>query len=216
MTDANRRAAPTRLPAGQPSAYQRRALQIALLAVSAAEIRQRPTEMAHALAELARCLIATGDLRSAQAYLERALQWCEALGLQAGADELRADLVCTLAEVACQAADLHDQGLDTQAEDGDDDLPPAAPEPRADRDLARDQAVEAAVLAGRSSDPMWEVKLLLRASDVLDRCGDHDDAAAMQNRAMALMGLMNAETQAAPSIAPSRDALRVAGPSSLM
>lgn len=215
MTDSTRRAAAPRQTGGRPTAYQRRALQIALLALTAAEIRQRPTEMVHVLAEVARCLVTTGDLRSAQAYLERALQWCDALGHQAGANELRADLLCALAEVACQAADQHDQGLDALAEEGDEDLP-AAPVPRADREQARDQAIEAAVLAGRSSDPMWEVKLLLRASDVLDRCGDHDDAAAMQDRAMALMGLMKPEAPAAPAIAPSRDALRVAGPSALM
>jgi len=29
--------------------------------------------------------------------------------------------------------------------------------------------------------------VLLRASDVLDRCGDHDDAITMQTRAMTLM-----------------------------
>lgn len=215
MTDSNRSSATPRPPGGRPSAYQRRALQIALLALTAAEIRQRPTEMAHVLAEVARCLVTTGDLRSAQAYLERALDWCAAQGLQAGTSELRADLLCALAEVACQAADLHDQGLDAQTEAGDEDLP-AAPQPRADRDQARDQAIEAAVLAGRSSDPMWEVKLLLRASDVLDRCGDHDEAAAMQNRAMTLMGLMKPESPVTPAIAPSRDALRVAGPSALM
>jgi tetratricopeptide (TPR) repeat protein len=215
MTDSNRRDAAPRPLGKRPTAYQRRALQIALIAVTAAEVRQRPTEMAHALAEVSRCLITTGDLHSAQAYLEQALHWAAALGLQAGADELRADLLCTLAEVACQVADLHDDGLDAQAEDGDEDLP-AAPEPRADREQARDHAIEAAVLAGRGSDPMWEVKLLLRASDVLDRCGEHDDAVAMQNRAMALMGLMKPEPSAVPAIAPSRDALRVAGPSSLM
>ena len=35
--------------------------------------------------------------------------------------------------------------------------------------------------------PHWEIKVLLRASDVLDRCGDHDDAITLQTRAMELM-----------------------------
>jgi len=39
---------------------------------------------------------------------------------------------------------------------------------------------DAARLAGQTTEPHWEVKLLLRASDVLDRCGDHDDAVLMQ------------------------------------
>ena len=39
----------------------------------------------------------------------------------------------------------------------------------------------------RVADPQWEIKVLLRVSDVLDRCGDHDDAVELQSRAMRLM-----------------------------
>lgn len=213
MTDATR---PNRkrLPDLRPAAHHQRALNLALVALDAASVRARPTEMAHRLAEVAKCLTRMDDLRSADAYLARALGWAALIPGAAG-DGMRADLLCTQAELACQAADRHDEQVEAQAEAGDDDLP-AAPEPRADRERVRDLALEAAVLSARGSDPMWEVKLLLRASDVLDRCGEHDDAVAMQNRAMALMGLMNADAPAAPAIPPSRDALRVAGPSSLM
>ena len=55
------------------------------------------------------------------------------------------------------------------------------------RDLARDMAFEAARVATHASDAHWEIKVLLRASDVLDRCGDHDDAITLQTRAMELM-----------------------------
>ena len=51
----------------------------------------------------------------------------------------------------------------------------------------RFMAFEAARVATRAADPHWEIKVLLRASDVLDRCGDHDDAITMQTRAMTLM-----------------------------
>ena len=48
------------------------------------------------------------------------------------------------------------------------------------------------------SDPQWEIRVLMRASDVLDRCGDHDDAVLLQQRAMVLMGLHNAAADPAP------------------
>ena len=47
---------------------------------------------------------------------------------------------------------------------------------------------EASATGARSvADPQWEITVLLRVSDVLDRCGDHDDAVALQSRAMRLM-----------------------------
>ena len=58
---------------------------------------------------------------------------------------------------------------------------------RAARELARDMAFEAARVAAHAADPHWEIKVLLRASDALDRCGDHDDAITLQTRAMSLM-----------------------------
>ena len=60
-------------------------------------------------------------------------------------------------------------------------------------DQARDHVFEAAQLAGRSADPQWEVTALLRLGAVLDSLGDHDDAAALQRRALALI-----EATAAP------------------
>ena len=58
-------------------------------------------------------------------------------------------------------------------------------------------AFEAARVAAHAADPHWEIKVLLRASDVLDRCGDHDDAITMQTRAMTLMVRH-------PEVAPTR------------
>ena len=45
----------------------------------------------------------------------------------------------------------------------------------------------------RASSLYWCSKAV--ASDVLDRCGDHDDAALLQAQALALMGLQIAETE---------------------
>ena len=55
------------------------------------------------------------------------------------------------------------------------------------RDSARDHGFEAARLALRSADPQWEITVLLRVSDLFDSLGDHDDAIALQCRAVELM-----------------------------
>jgi hypothetical protein len=39
-------------------------------------------------------------------------------------------------------------------------------------------------LAGCMADPRWRTKVLLRISDMLDRCGGHDDAERLQVPAM--------------------------------
>ena len=39
-----------------------------------------------------------------------------------------------------------------------------------------------------TADPQWEVTVLLRVADLFDRLGDHEDAIALQCRAMGLMG----------------------------
>ena len=54
-------------------------------------------------------------------------------------------------------------------------------------DLLCDLCETAAAVAGQVADPEWEASVLLRISDVLDRCGDHDDAAQLQVRALRLM-----------------------------
>jgi hypothetical protein len=158
----------------------RDALRQAMRQLSDAESRTGPSQAAtlcHALTEAARALAGLHAYGPAESYLAQALRWAAVLG----SPDLRADLQCALAEVATNAADL------AQA------LGESGPASRQARDRARDHAFEAAQLAAQTSDPHWEVKLLLRASDVLDRCGDHDDAVQMQQRALVLMGLHNPE-----------------------
>lgn len=159
--------------AGLPEGHARQALSLAMRTLDMAEQRRRPADMSTALALVARSLKALGAYPAADDYLVQALRWATMLpGIDA-----RVDLVCELAEVACATAES------AQAV-GDD-----AGVIRGARERARDHAFEAAALAGQTSDAQWEVKVLLRISDVLDRCGDHDDAATMQNRAISLMGL---------------------------
>ena len=45
----------------------------------------------------------------------------------------------------------------------------------------------ASARAHRVADPDWEIKVLLRVSDALERCGEHEDAASLQVRALQLM-----------------------------
>ena len=55
------------------------------------------------------------------------------------------------------------------------------------RQRAHAYAAEAARLAAQVSDPAWEVKVLLRVSEVLDGMGSHSEAIELQCRAMTLM-----------------------------
>lgn len=152
----------------------REALRQAAAALDAAEMKALPHEMAAAHAQVGRCYRALRSPAAAEDTLLQALRWARA----SGSSDLQVELLCELAETACElAAEL--------AED----------EPRSAhgaRERARDRAFEASGLAGQVADAQWEITVLLRISDTLNRCGDHDDAAALQSRAMALMAQVSA------------------------
>ena len=90
-----------------------------------------------------------------------------------GAPDAAVDILCLLAETGCAIAELSAIDGTTQR--------------HAALERTRDRAFEAVALAGHVADAQWEVTVLLRISDVLDRCGDHDDAVQLQARAMGLM-----------------------------
>jgi tetratricopeptide (TPR) repeat protein len=125
--------------------------------------------MALALAQMARCYRALQALGPAETYLERALAWARTLG----AADQAVEILCLLAETSCSLAELYQQDDSRRS--------------HAALERTRDWAFEATGLAGHVADPQWEIKVLLRISDVLDRCGDHDDAVQLQSRAMRLM-----------------------------
>ena len=147
----------------------REALRVAAAALDAAEVKALPHDMAAALGQVGRCYRALRSPGAAEDTLLQALRWARASG---SADQ-QVELLCELAETACAlASELAEQ------------------EPRsahAARERARDRAFEASRLAGQVADAQWEITVLLRISDTLNSCGDHDDAAALQSRAMALM-----------------------------
>ncbi len=147
----------------------RSALRDAAAALDLAERYQQPLEMSLALAQMARCYRALQALRPAALYLERALGWAHMLG----AADQAVEVLCLLAETSCSMAELHVRDDSRRS--------------HAALERTRDWAFEATSLATHVSDPQWEIKVLLRISDVLDRCGDHDDAVELQSRAMRLM-----------------------------
>ena len=154
-----------------PYGPERAALELAVRRLDEAESDRQPAAMCDALAGIARCYRSLSAYPHAMDFMRQALRWSYALG---GVDQ-RVALLCELAELSCSAAE--DAG-------GDEDDERQA---RSARDLARDMAFEAARVATHAADPHWEIKVLLRASDALDRCGDHDDAITLQTRAMTLM-----------------------------
>lgn len=161
----------------------------------AASLCQAHTDLAHALSGLQ----AYGP---AESHLAQALHWAVVMG---PADTC-ADLHCALAELAINRADL------SAARGG------ARTSVQHTRDRASGHALQAASLAGHTTDVYWEVKVLLRASDVLDRCGAHGDAVHLQHRALLLMGLYNRDTHddALPVDACTIDAYQLTAPGQLM
>lgn len=148
----------------------RQALRDATFALDAAESVGEPAVLSQILAHVAQCHRRLGALPEAVWYAKRGLQLARSLS----AVDAAVDLLCELAELALERAEL----LDAQDESrGAHRL----------RDSARDHGFEAAQLALRSADPQWEITVLLRISDLFDRLGDHDDAIALQCRAVELM-----------------------------
>jgi len=149
-------------------------------------LRQQQIADAHGH-PLLRCEALTGTARSlAAAQAWDASEACLVLALQAArqllaADDLQADLLCALAELCCQAADAWAADHDG---DGGGPVLPAPSHPV--RARAHHWADQAAQQAARVSDSAWQVTLLLRAADVLERGGELDEAARLQRQALAL------------------------------
>jgi tetratricopeptide (TPR) repeat protein len=144
----------------------REVLRHAAAGLDRAERLGRPVDMAAALVAMARAYAALDARVAAEDMARQALRWAHA----SGSPDLLVETLCELGESACAVAEDCAQG----------DLPAA----HAARERARDAAFEVSVLVLRVADPHWEAKALLRASDILNRCGDHEDAARLQGRAL--------------------------------
>ena len=147
----------------------RESLRRAAAALDVAETGGQPQAVSLALARMAACYRSFREMASAESHYEEALRWARS----GGSTDQVVDLLCNLCETAAAVA----EGLETQQPGRG----------RAARERARDHVFEATTLVGQVADPGWEASVLLRISDVLDRCGDHDDAAQLQVRALRLM-----------------------------
>jgi len=158
-------------------------LSSACASLDHAEVVGQPALIAQALAGVARAYGALHAWSTAEAYLEMALRWAHA----AQATDAAVDTLCELCDTGVRLAQQQDDlGLGGG---------------RATRERVRDRAFDAGALAARVADAEWEVKVLLRISDVLNRLGDHEDAAALQSRAMRLMsGSESTDVALLPSI----------------
>lgn len=147
----------------------RQALHQALASLALSKPTGRPFAISAAYAQVARAYRGLAALPSSEVCLDAALSW----GRVVGCNDHLVDLLCESSETAALQAEQQEQEHSGSG--------------RAARERARLHAFEASTLAPHVADSGWEVKVLLRASDVLDRCGNHDDAAQLQTRALRLM-----------------------------
>lgn len=145
-------------------------LRAAVAVLDSAEAAGDAARLSQALADVSRCHRSVGALAEADWYAKRGL----AVARGIGAVDASVDALCHLAELALERAER----LEEQDE---------ARGAHRLRDAVRDHGYEAAQLARHTADPQWEVTVLLRVADLFDRLGDHDDAIALQTRAMSLM-----------------------------
>jgi hypothetical protein len=125
---------------------------------------------AEALSRVATAYRDLGGFREAEWSLKQALSL--ALGL--GAPDLAVDLHGELAEVTLAlAGEAREQGDEGAA--------------RAALERCRDHCYTAVAQARHVADPHWEVRVLVRAAEVLEHCGDRHDALALQCRALDMM-----------------------------
>ena len=172
------------LQAPLPDEPAREALRQAAAALDKAEADGQPPAISRALAQVALCYRHLKAMGSAETYFEAALRWARS----AGSTDQVVDLLCDLCETTVELAEAQSAHRPGSG--------------RAARERARDHAFEASTLAGRVADPHWEATVLLRIGDALDRCGDHDDAALLQTRALRLMSGQRASTVLDPAVMP--------------
>lgn len=157
--------APTPLP-DEPA---RDVLRLACKVLDAAEAAGSAMAISQALAGVAHAYRALRAHACAESCLDAALRLARA----APSTDWVTELLCRLCET----------GVELGAAQEEDE----AGSGHAARERARDHAFDASQLAARVADRRWEVQVLLRVSDALDRLGDHDDATGLQTRALRLM-----------------------------
>lgn len=164
----------------------RESLRLSCEVLDRAERCGRAAVVAQAELGVACCYRHLGALGAAELHLQRALAWARV----AHSPDAVVEVLCEL----CDVGALRLKALDDTGPDAD------AAAAHALREQVRDLAFEAGQQAARVADSDWEVKVLLHVSDVLNRLGDHDDAATLQTRALRLMS--GAPAGENPSVLP--------------
>lgn len=149
-----------------PIADPRDTLRTALRHLESVQAQRRLWALAEAQRAVAAAYREVGALPSALAMLDSAMRWARASG--------QGDL---LVELMCEA-------VETLAGESDQLEREERGSGRPSRERARDLVFDATQRVARVADPRWEVTVLLRLSDVLDRFGDRDDATQLQVRAL--------------------------------
>jgi hypothetical protein len=145
----------------------RKHLAAMLQALEAVERRGQPLEMAQALREVARCHTDLNMPDAAFWFLQRSLSWARMVSSP-----------CFTIDVLCDLAETDLRLVAQLAEE---------PDRYSVLERARDHAFEAAQLARRSANWQCEATALIRASQVLDRCGDQLDARMLRDEAQRLL-----------------------------
>ena len=147
----------------------RTVLRLACKVLDAAEASGSAMAISQALASVAHAYRTLRAFAFAEGCLEEALR----LARGVPSTDWTTELLCRLCEAAVQLGAAQEED---EAGSG-----------HAARERARDHAFEASQLAARVADRDWEVQVLLRVSDELNRLGDLDDATGLQTRALRLM-----------------------------
>ena len=155
--------------AALPAGAARQVLYQALAALAMAKPTGRPFAISTAYAQVARGNRGLAALASSEVCWDAALHW----GRCIGSTDHVVDLLCERCETAASRAEEQEAERFGSGHNA--------------RERARQHAFEASALSAQVADGDWEVKVLLRVSDVLDRCGNPDAAALLQTRALRLM-----------------------------
>jgi hypothetical protein len=124
-----------------------------------------------AFAEVATCFERMGDLAQCEWYLQQALRWAREL------DDAEAllETLCDLAHAACALGrDLAAKGQPEES--------------RVALERSRDHCFEGVRLAAAVADRRLQAAVLMRLAMVLELCGDHADARALQQTGLELVG----------------------------
>jgi len=145
-------------------------LRLALRSLESADASGDGDGWNRALAEVAHCYLAVGDPARAEWHLRQGLRRARTLGQTATSLEV----LCEMASAALAVAVRHEHL-------GEARLAHVA------RERVRDYSFEAVRLLGSTGTHALQAAVLMRLGDLLELCGDNDDAQALHARALRLL-----------------------------